>query len=285
MTSCPVQSTSTSTLRFRTPLPQNPEAPLFVFLPGMDGTGELLRLQLESLGMVFDIRCLVIPPDDLTNWDELACEVITLILHELERNPRQQVYLCGESFGGCLSLKVAQKSAEMTKPNGSPLLDYLTLVNPASALGRVGWLHSLSGVARWLPHPTFAVGCYILFPFLGALHRMPPEVAQELLRATQSISPESAYWRVDLIRSFQMSPQELNKIEIPTLVVASGGDRLLPSVPEAQHLIQHIPTAEMHVLPYSGHTCLLEPEVHLHDILAEHGALDGLVYKQTIASP
>jgi len=49
-----------------------PEYPLFVFLPGMDGTGQLLRSQTAGLEVAFDVRCLAIPRDDLTSWDVLT---------------------------------------------------------------------------------------------------------------------------------------------------------------------------------------------------------------------
>ncbi len=261
-------------LRFRTPLPQNPDAPLFIFLPGMDGTGELLRLQLESLGTVFDIRCLVIPPDDLTSWDDLANQVITLVQAELDANPRLQVYLCGESFGGCLTLKVAQRAARLTKPNQTPLFDRVILVNPASAIRRMPLLRSLSAFTNWLPAFTYLPGSFVLFPLLGALHRLTPDVAQELLHATQSVSPKSAYWRVELIRTFEIAPIELATIVQPVLVVASGSDRLLPSIEEGRALVQQLPNAQLHILPQSGHTCLLETDVHLYQILDETGFLD-----------
>jgi len=73
-------------LRFLTPCQPRPEYPLFVFLPGMDGTGRLLHRQTPSLQKTFDIRCLAIPPDDLTDWDAMAKQVIALI--EAELKPR-----------------------------------------------------------------------------------------------------------------------------------------------------------------------------------------------------
>jgi len=45
---------------------------------------------------------------------------------------------------------------------------------------------------------------------------------------------------------------------VPTLVVASARDRLLPSLAEAGRLVALIPGALRIVLPESGHTALLE---------------------------
>jgi len=88
---------------FLTPKNLRPDLPLFVFLPGMDGTGQLLRTQTEGLERLFDVRCLAIPPTDQTGWDELAERVIDLIEAELKQSGDRPVYLCGESFGGVFS--------------------------------------------------------------------------------------------------------------------------------------------------------------------------------------
>ena len=57
------------------------------------------------------------------------------------------------------------------------------------------------------------------------------------------------------------------KIKNPVLVLASGSDRLLPSVEEANKLINYLPNAKMVILPNSGHACLLESEISLNSIL------------------
>ena len=66
-------------VRFLTPKPPKPDRPLFVFLPGMDGGGLLLRSQIPKLANHFDIRCLAIPADDMASWEVLVSETIALI--------------------------------------------------------------------------------------------------------------------------------------------------------------------------------------------------------------
>jgi len=115
---------------FLTPVESSLRYPLFVFLPGMDETGkELMCIQTAGLETAFDVRCFVIPPDELTTWDHLADRAIALTQAELEKAPRSSVYLCGESFGGCIALKVAIKAPQ--------LFDRIILVNPASSFHRV----------------------------------------------------------------------------------------------------------------------------------------------------
>jgi len=111
---------------FLVPIKANPGKPLFVFLPGMDETGkELMEFQMQGLELDFDVRGFVIPPNDLNDWDLLAEDVLQRVKAELAIDPDRAVYLCGESFGGCLALQVV-----MTRPD---LFDRLILVNPASS--------------------------------------------------------------------------------------------------------------------------------------------------------
>lgn len=75
---------------FLTPKRLRPEYPLFVYLPGMDGTGQLLRSQTAGLEVGFDVRCFAIPRKDLTSWDVLTNSVLDLIHAELEKVPTGQ---------------------------------------------------------------------------------------------------------------------------------------------------------------------------------------------------
>lgn len=45
---------------------------------------------------------------------------------------------------------------------------------------------------------------------------------------------------------------------VPTLLIASAGDKLLPSLSESSRLQRLMPQAQRVVLPDSGHTALLE---------------------------
>lgn len=245
---------------FRTPKRLRPEAPLFVFLPGMDGTGQLLRVQLTGLEAAFDIRCLAIPPDDLTGWDELADQVIALIKKELERKPQQQtVYLCGESFGGCLALRVAQRSPQ--------LFHRLILVNPATAFNRHPWIFWGSQITRLMPESVYQASSVALLPFLAALGRIEREERQALLESMQSVTQTSSIWRISLLREYMVHEDQLAKLRQPVLVIASGSDRLLPSIFEGKWLVSRLPDARLYTLSDSGHACLLESDVNLYEIM------------------
>ncbi len=252
-------SISQKRLRLLRPKEPEPTRPLLVFLPGMDGTGQLLGTQLDGLEAVFDIRCLSIPSDDLTGWSGLVEQTAALIQAEGRLGTTRPVYLCGESFGGCLALKLAAYSPE--------LFDRMILINPASSFSRqpaMGWGATF---VQWLPDPLYRLSTVGLLPFLIAPERVEPQTRRKLLAAMQSVTPESAAWRLSLLSQFSLDELPLAGLSQPVLVIASEADRLLPSGAEADRLVSYLPNAQKTVLPKSGHACLLEREIQLEEIL------------------
>ncbi|MGI0487096.1 alpha/beta fold hydrolase [Pantanalinema rosaneae CENA516] len=248
-----------------TPSRLQPTYPLFVFLPGMDGTGQLLRTQTAGLERGFDVRCLAIPPDDLTSWDELTEIVVELIQAELEQSPGRSIYLCGESFGGCLAMKVALHSPD--------LFERIILVNPASSFNQQMWLSWGSQVTRWLPHLLYHWSSIGLMTLLANLERLASEDRRALLRAVQSVPQKTSIWRLALLHEFYIPETQLKQLTQPVLLIAGLADRLLPSGTEAQRLSQILPNAKTLTLPKSGHACLLEADVNLYEILQTHDFL------------
>ncbi len=244
---------------FLTPKLIQPEYPLFIFLPGMDGTGQLLRSQTAGLEIGFDVRCLAIPRNDLSNWDVLTKNVLNLISTELKNNSQRSVYLCGESFGGCLAQKVAVAAPELFK--------HIILVNPASSFKLRPWFGWASRLTDCSPSFLYDFGALGLMPFIAALGRITRSDRQDLLKTMRSVPSATTLWRLSLLREFDVQPAELTRLLQPVLLIASASDRLLPSVDEAQRLISILPNPKMVVLPDSGHACLLETDVNLYQIM------------------
>lgn len=257
---------------FLTPGRVNPNYPLFVFLPGMDGTGRLLRSQTKGLETAFDVRALAIPPDDLTNWEDLAGKVANLAEAELKDRPSRSVYLCGESFGGCLALKVALQTPQ--------LFDRIILVNPASAFNLRPLLRWGSQLNRLVPELFYPVSALALLPFLSALSRTTPRDRRALLEAMQSVPAKTANWRISLVSEFDVDETQLRRLTQPVLIVAGAADNLLPSVLEAERLVNCLPNAKKVVLPESGHACLLEKDVSLFEIMKQQNFLEASVPNQ-----
>ena len=261
---------------FLTPGRINPNYPLFVFLPGMDGTGQLLRSQTKGLETAFDVRALAIPPDDLNNWEDLAALVVNLIEEELKRGAFRSVYLCGESFGGCLAIKVALKAPHLFKR--------IILINPATSFNQRPWLAWGAQLNRWVPEFLHGISALVLFPFLSNLARTAPRDRRALLDAMQSVPPKIANWRISLVTEFDVNETQLRRLTQPILVIAGAADQLLPSVQEAERLVNCLPDAKTVILPNSGHACLLETDVCLFEIMKKQDFLEASVPNQDAQS-
>ncbi|MEA5595807.1 alpha/beta hydrolase [Rivularia sp. UHCC 0363] len=241
------------------------EYPLFIYLPGMDGSGQLLRTQTDGLEATFDVRCLAIPRDDLTSWDELTNSVLKLIYAELKTTQRS-VYLCGESFGGCLAQKVAIAAPHLFKR--------IILLNPASSFRIRPFFYWGSQFTDLVPNFFYDVGALGLLPFLASLPRMSSSDRQELLKAMRSVPPETIRWRISLLREFYIDEYKLSQLTQPILLIAGANDRLLPSQTEALRLANVFPSSKIIILPESGHACLLEKDINLYEIMRENKFLE-----------
>jgi pimeloyl-ACP methyl ester carboxylesterase len=232
----------------------------------MDGTGELLRTQTAGLEKAFDVRCLAIPVDDLSSWEVLTEQVVQLIQAELDKTSiARPVYLCGESFGGCLALRVATLAPH--------LFTQILLVNPASSFQDRYWMVWGGQVIRFFPKLLYQTSSVVLLPFLAALERISPDDRQSLLKAVQSVPKVTSLWRLSLLAEFDVNALHLERLRQPLLILASGSDRLLPSVEEAQNLVRKLPHAQLVILPDSGHACLLEADVNLYQIMEQQNFL------------
>jgi pimeloyl-ACP methyl ester carboxylesterase len=240
-----------SPISFWQPRPAQPHLPLFIFFPGMDGTGKLLHKQIDGLALKFDIRCMTIDSNDRTDRS------LTLIAQELAVG--QKLYLCGESFGACLAMQVASKSAETVAK--------LVLINPASSFMRLPWLAWSSALSGLLPDALYPTSAKILVNFLIATDRVTAAERQCLVDAMLSVHPQAAAWRLNLLRRFQVHSIVPDIIDIPVLLIAGELDRLLPSLLEVKILQRLLPKSKTTLLPSSGHACLLEKDINLVDLL------------------
>ncbi|AFZ45842.1 alpha/beta hydrolase fold protein [Halothece sp. PCC 7418] len=261
---------------FLTPKPFHPHSPLFVFLPGMDGTGELLHTQTDTLDQCFDLRSLAIPQSNFSDWDELTNSVLDLITKEQRQKPEKTTYLCGESFGGCLALKVLEKAPE--------LFHRVILVNPASSFRQRPYLAWGAVGTGFMPEPIYRSSTVLILPFLAAMGRIAPRDRRALLNAMKSVPPQTVRWRLSLLDEFAVDPQSLQQTLAPVLLLAAASDRILPSVEEAEQLAEHFPQSQVVVLPDSGHTCLLETDNRLCDILQEADFLEERAREQLFAA-
>ncbi len=248
-------------LQLIAPSPLQPRKPLFVFLPGMDGSGQLLRTQLSGLSQGFDVRCLALSTTNNWPWTKLVQRSLALLRTAIFEQPRSAVYLCGESFGGCLAIQLATEAPQ--------LFNRLVLVNPASSFQRLPWMQWGAALSQWLPEPLYRLSNLGLIPFLIQQQRVSATAREALWQSIVSVPAMTALWRVTLLSQFRARELPLEKLSLPTLLIAGEADALLPSVEEVCRLAKRLPQAQVVTLPNSGHACLLEKDVNLYALMAE----------------
>jgi hypothetical protein len=105
------------------------DRPLLLYVPGMDCTGKGIASQLPTLAAAgYDIRCVYIPSDNRSTWQELVQMVCHLLQKEVEedeegtettqkqqrqRQHRRHLTVVGESFGACLAIRLALASPSL----------------------------------------------------------------------------------------------------------------------------------------------------------------------------
>lgn len=227
----------------------------------MDGSGRLLCSQ-KQIWYNFDVRCLSLSPIYGVTWQKLTQQLSGLIEQELTVNPHRQVYLCGESFGACLALKLME-----TNPH---LCHQVILVNSASAFAQRQWLNLGSYITEIMPSLIYQGATNLLLPFLAKLESVKVKERRRLLKVMQSLPPLIVSWRINLLQNFQVNQAKLNRFSQPVLIVASHEDKILPSVEEAKKLKQIFSQSKVTILSQSGHCCLLEERIDLYNIIRDN---------------
>ncbi len=236
--------------------------PHLLYLPGMDGTGDLFERQQAVLGQAFRIHCLRL--NDILSQDpeskqpeswELLVEVAADHLHP-------DTVVCGESFGACLGLLLALAYPDQVRG--------LVLVNPASSFRRGAWWINGRHLLHWIPEGIFRATSERGLGWLAELSQMSALSRTKLKAAVRSVSTQLSAQRLSLLHQFDPDPLPLENLTMPTLLVAGGRDRLLPSVSEARRLAQRIPQSVVAISPQSGHACLMEKDLNLADLIEKH---------------
>lgn len=231
--------------------------PKLIYLPGMDGTGDLFYRQTTRLSTSFEVQPFTFNGLVKPSWEQL---VTTVVNQHLQEEP---AILCGESFGGCLALTLASLFPH--------LVAGLILINPASAFRKVPLLNSLTSLLTLIPEGILNSTAAVSLNWLCNPERIHPSDLQRFQQAVESVSKADTLHRLQLLRQFEMNLPALKTLNGPILLIASQKDRLLPSEREANHLQTYLPSAQLELLPNSGHACLLEKDLHLIAMLEKYG--------------
>jgi pimeloyl-ACP methyl ester carboxylesterase len=193
-------------------LPEGQGKPVrqLLLLPGMDGTGLLLKPFMDCFGRGVEAHLFDYPTDEIQSYEEIINHVEAVL-------PRygEDFVILAESFGGPIALSLAQR--------GVPGLRALILVVTFAATPR----HFLLRLTRFLPMVRL-LGMPVPRRFARRMmlgSKAPEETLDSLLEVFNMIDPAVFVSRLDEMWSLRL-PQET--IDLPALYIQATNDRLLP---------------------------------------------------------
>ena len=228
--------------------------PLLIYIPGLDGTGELFFRQIPILSthysvVTFPLR--QVPPFD---YPDLVQDVIQI----LDQEKSEKAILVAESFGGTIALQFA-----LTHSNR---IEHLILVNTFPYYRRRTLLRIGSMLLPFAFTPLVRSGRRILLKPMLLNEQVDETAVNTMFEFSLTQSKETYRQRMKLIRQFDIRKQ-LSAIKAPVTFVAAAKDKLVPSVREAKFMSTQIPGSRIVVLSEHGHACLLSSTFSVESVL------------------
>ncbi len=221
--------------------------PILVFVPGIDGTALMLYRQMPILSRQFQVIPFPLPNDARCTMQSLVNDLRLLIEDVLKHSPHSRVLLCGESFGGALSLSFSLAHPQLLHGlviiNSFPFIrQRLQLFMAPKLLKAVPW-QAMPTLRRWTESR------------LHSPHATPHDLS-EFHRRMLFVGKKGYIRRLQILRTFDVRDR-LQEIQTPTLFLAGDQDRLILSVQEARFMASRMPHAQVTVLKGYGHICLI----------------------------
>jgi pimeloyl-ACP methyl ester carboxylesterase len=219
-----------------------------VLVPGLDGTALLFYRQVPALARKFRVETFPLRDDPSCTMEELVAELDVRLAALGE-----PVILCGESFGGALSLSFALSHPE--KLRGLVILNSFPYVRQRIPL-RVG-----PPLLKLLPWGAMPLVRRFTESRLHSSHTRPEDL-REFRQRTHGIARSGYIRRLEILQSYDIRDQ-LHRVAVPTLFLAADQDRLLRSVEEARFMASRVPNAAVRVLEGFGHVCMIHHDFDL----------------------
>lgn len=217
--------------------------PPLVYVPGIDGSGELLLGAAARLARRFRLTRLCYGGDAAGDYASLAASVARCIAS----TGAERALVLAESFGVAVALQTAldhpARVAGLALVNGfARYRDKLglALTRGVFALAPQAWIHAAR--ARFVQRGLFA-----------------PRRDDEALRALLALRGD---WfdaryraRLVLIQHLDLRPR-LSEIRCPVALFAADQDRVVAAVPAAREMQAGLAGSELTVIPEAGHVVL-----------------------------
>lgn len=220
-----------------------------VLVPGLDGTALLFYRQVPLLSGRFEVTTFPLPDDSDCTMDTLV-SALAKHVDDLSAGP---VLLCGESFGGALSLSFALAHPEK--------LFGLVIVNSFPYIRQRVRIRLGPRLLKLMPWGAMSLVRRFTESRMHTSHTSR-EDRREFHHRAKSIGREGYIRRLEILKGFDVR-KRLHDVDTPTLFLAADEDHLVPAVREARFMMRRMPHASMRVLAGYGHICMINHDFSL----------------------
>lgn len=225
-----------------------------LMVPGLDGTALLFYRQIPRLAPQFRVVSFPLPNDDECTMESLVSDLRSVI-HKV--SPSEPVLLCGESFGGALSLSFALEHPEHLKG--------LIILNSFPRVRQRIQIHLGPTLLKLMPWGAMPLVRRFTESKMHTSHTRPEDLKQFHDRS-RAIGRTGYIRRLEILRSYDIRDR-LQEIATRTLFLAADQDHLVESVTEARTMTTRMSNASVKVLEGFGHICLINHDFDLRSVI------------------
>ncbi len=230
------------------------QKPLALLVPGLDGTGLLYYRQVKSLEKRYRVRAWCFRARSSFDYPDLVGELAEGISEE----EAGSILVVGESFGGTVAMHYALAHPEN--------VERLVLINTFCFYARRSLILSACRLAPLLQMRGFRTLKNLVVGLTLTMEGIPREDRRQYREIIKQVHHPAYCRRLELTYAVDLRDR-LSEIAVPTILFASGRDKIVESVREARYMSARISRSVLHEFPHSGHALLLTPGFTLADYL------------------
>ncbi len=220
--------------------------PLALLIPGLDGTGRFFHRHVAALSTRYRVCPWEFRKRAQFGFDDLVAELADATAGEEPGS----IAVVGESFGGPVAIHFVVAYPERVRS--------LILINSFAFYRRRIRIRLACRMAPILNWPVITGLKDAAADRILELEGIPFGERQFYHVTVQMIDPAAYRRRLELARDVNLADR-LGQIGVPTIILASGRDKIVPSVAEGRFMASRIPNARLYEFPRAGHALLLTP--------------------------